>query len=218
MQIIDEAKQLLQRRLQHNIISDNIINSRRNDRSHRNNINSPVPNSNKFIDTRKQEIKKTVEKSNFFRMYEGELAKAYSELEENLKEINKHREVLREEILKFRQSIRDHSAKFENKKQKLKNLDKLKKSQKTAKTQNEVAVIFFRMNSFRDEINKQDCEFLEYTEEVSKEISKRNILVESLDAQISDLRIELEILKEEQIKHFFSLLSEGKDTQFEGLS
>ena len=218
------TKDLLHRRLNNETRIETIIDSRRQEKTLRPaeflpfSVSSPFSTSSpKLSEIRKQETLKFKERSRFYRLYEDDLSGMYQEIEEHLREINSKRENLRKEVTEIRKEIKENHDNLSSLRKNLKYISKQKDLQ-GVKSQHEIARAFSRRKTIREEIDKKEMNFQEQSEDFARAISTRHVLIESLDAEYSHLKQELQVIRDEQIKHFFTLLLEGKDTKFEGLS
>ena len=214
MQIIEEAKELLQRRLTHSVTAEIAIKSRKSKTKLLKNSESP---GFKRFAMKSSEGSRFKENSKFFKLYEQDLSKIFLNKEKELVNIKEKRIALRVQILELRASLKIALTDHENYKKNLESVAKSRSPSKLLQT-NEIAKYFSRRSSIREEISKKEAIFEETSKGIGLEIFNKNKLLESLDAQVSDLKKQLETVRQEKIKHYKSLLLDGKDTRSEGLS
>ena len=214
LQIIEEAKELLQRRLTHSVTAEIAIKSRKSKTKLLKNSESP---GFKRFAMKSSEGSRFKENSKFFKLYEQDLSKIFLNKEKELVNIKEKRIALRVQILELRASLKIALTDHENYKKNLESVAKSRSPSKLLQT-NEIAKYFSRRSSIREEISKKEAIFEETSKGIGLEIFNKNKLLESLDAQVSDLKKQLETVRQEKIKHYKSLLLDGKDTRSEGLS
>ena len=172
---------------------------------------TPLLKPQKHVDSLK--IK---ECSKYAQEFESELNKAFNQFKKQLADLNQKRESIREDILSLRLQLKENSDEMETYKKNLEGLAK-QKIRLNAKNQPEIARLLHRKRSIRDEIDRKQADFLLESEDLANEISSKNKLLQTLDAESIHVRQEVVALKEALAAHYVQLLKDGRDTRFEGL-
>ncbi|OMJ68511.1 hypothetical protein SteCoe_34020 [Stentor coeruleus] len=215
LEIIREAKSLMERRIQHQNIAEEAINNRKKCFGKDTSPSTSLKfNTTNIRITKRLEEEKFKEKSLYYKQYEDELDKSLRNFEKKLKEINDYRESLRAEVIGMRNELNKSHEELEVCR---KNLEKLEKQRKYLTVRTGTASYLSRRASIREEINQRESRYVIISEGITAEITKNTRIIDSFDQECAVLRKEIKLIKNAQIKHFRNLLLEGKDTRNEGL-
>jgi hypothetical protein len=214
---ISEAKITLKKRIE----GQDLVEEIKLKRKHKNNL--PDINSKKLIPIiktiRQRQLKKDLEESfkercRYFRMFEEDLSNNYENLVNTLARVKEQRNKLREDCIETKKK----SVKF------IESLEKLKESLVATENENrnkisqrEFAVWISKRDTLKLRIKEKEVEKLKVFEDVNQETERLSKLIHQLDEQNKTLRKQIEMVKSTQIKHYCSLLKEGKDTKGTGL-
>ena len=211
--MIHDAKELLTRRLNHQNLAEETINERKKGKICRSTAGSPtlakIKPNNLFL--RKNEE----ERSLYHKLYEDNLDKNYEDFYKKLKECDNKRCEMRENISNLREELKENQEELEKSKKELEDLEKKRKKQ-MIKGQ-DIAKYFSRRMTLREELIKNEIRHTEISEELTVEVNKKSKIIESLDQECTVFRKELNIIRDAQIKHYSSLLMEGKDSRSDGI-
>lgn len=216
LEIIREAKSLMERRIHHQNFAEEAISNRKKYLIK----GTTSPNTSLKFDTTNIRIQKRLEeekfkeKSMFYKQYEDELDKSLGNFEQKLKEINDYRESLRTEVMEMRNELKRSHDELEICR---KNLEKLEKQRKYLTVRTGAASYLSRRASIREEINHRESRYVIITEGITAEITKNTRAIDGLDEECALFRKEIKLIKNAQMKHFKKVLLEGKDTRNEGL-
>lgn len=217
LKIVEEAKTLLCRRINHQNFAEEAIINRKKPFSSRSPISTPsllTLSKSAFTSTEKHSEMKLKELSSYSKLYEEDLENAYQAFKIQLKETNEKREDLRAKISGLREELKEN---YEELKACKKAAEELNRNKVKIKSQGEAARYFCRKASMRGDLFKREARYIEISEELVVEIANDSKCVEKMDQQCSLLRKEINVIREAQIKHFFEVLMEGLDTRGEGL-
>ena len=207
IQIIKEAQQVLDRRLNHENSVEEAINTRK--KSFRATSSSPSTRS-----ITKEEYIRHKQISHFYKEYEDELQKAHHTYQTQLDKMIEKRQSMRSELSGLREELKQTQEDLDNCKFEL---EKLERNKKILKKRGEAARYFSRKSTFREEIFKKESKCADIGQELSMEIKKNGKILENIDHQCAVLRKELSIIKFALVEHYKKILKEGKDSRSEGL-
>lgn len=205
---INQAKNLLSRRLKHENSVEEAINSRKKNFLARCRSTSPT-----LLRSKKEEKLSFKETSNFHKMYEEDLQRHLNDLTKQFEQVFDKRQKMRSELAELREELKESQNDLETCKFKLEKLERHKNLLK----KKEPAHYFARKNTFRDEIFKKESRCAEISQELSREINKNKFNLENLDKETAKLRKEISIFKEAIVEHYKKLLDEGLDSRSDGL-
>lgn len=206
---IKNAKNLLIRRKNHQNQTEETVLSRKSGTISKSYANSPVPR-----EIYKETLKNFKETSHFNKQFEDDLHISYGKYLQNLNNLIKQRENLRNDVSRLREDLKITQSDIESCKFSLKVLERDKKKLKTVE---KAAEYFTRKASLREEMYKKESKCIELGRDLEKEIQKNGRLIENLDIECAKSRKELKFFKDALLEHYKNLLKEGKDTRTAGL-
>lgn len=196
-----QAKAELSRKLNHQDIVEENLNKRK--------ANSKSTSS----------LDQTKEVSRFYKAYEDTLMSTYQDLECKFYETIKNRENLRKKTCEIKEEIKNFTLAMEkldsaygSALQKFQNFGHVSKSQK------DMAQYLNAKQNHKENLFKQKIEAQQHIEMLQIEISHLSRELTELDANTSNMRNELKIVRKELISHYSALLKKGDDSRNQGLS
>lgn len=220
--LIEDAKKLLIRRINHqNQIEDTVL-TRRSGLTTRSGTSSPRPfltsisrvNSPLLQNPFKENLKNLKEISRFNKQFEDSLLEYYAKYVKTLDDLGNQRDKLRNDVHGLREELKSNQVDLDSCKFTLKIMEKNKKNLKTVE---KAAEYFTRKASLREEICSKESRCTELMQDIEQELNKNSKIVEKLDSDCSKIRKELKIIKSALVEHYKKLLHEGKDSRSEGL-
>ena len=214
---ISEAKITLKKRIE----GEDIVEEMKFKRKHKSYL--PDINSTKLLPIiktiRQRQANKEIEevfkeKCRYFQMFEKDLADTYEKLEKELEKVRVDREILREDCCEIKKKV----PLF------VQELEKLKESlvvfeEKGRKGTSQIDLTGWMKNrdKLRENIKEKEKEKPLIVKSVNEELESKESKLSELDELNKTIRKKLEIVKSTQIKHYLSLLKDGKDTRSEGI-
>ncbi|OMJ80070.1 hypothetical protein SteCoe_19760 [Stentor coeruleus] len=216
-QSISEAKITLKKRID----KEDIVEEIKLKRKHK--IKLPDINSHKLLpviksikdrQSKKESEENFKERCRYLRLFEEDLNNTSKQLSKELSQIKHEKDTLREDCVKIKKILAIYIEETEKLKEALlqcENRPKVKISQE------ELAAWMSHRDLMREELKKREQGKVKVQDEISEEVLKRHQKLIELDGKSKDLREKLDIVKFTQIKHYQSLLKEGKDVGNEGI-
>lgn len=174
----------------------------------------PVIKSIRVRQAKKEEDDNFKEKCRYFRIFEGDLQKAYVDVMKELKENKGKRANIREKCCNLKikvvklieelERLKEFTADFESK-------------GRPRMTQEDLTTWMHKKNSLRQEIDQKEKQKGEISQKISEKVEKREKVLKDLDEAARSLRKKLQSIRSTQRGHYLTLLKEGKDTRNEGI-
>jgi hypothetical protein len=157
------------------------------------------------------------ERCRYSKMYEDELKQTYIQLENDLQEVNLKREDLRKQCSQARVYLKTAEGKFAAWKKLI--AEEERASRLFAKTQGQIKMAGFLSSQAanRQQNSEKEAEFLSAIKDAGKKVKGYIKQIADLDEASTKFRRQLLLVKEAQVSHYRSLLSDGKDSRNEGL-
>ena len=131
----------------------------------------------------------------------------------SLRKIKIDRDLLREECCEIKKQVSATVEEYERLKEKMQKLE----YKGRLKSQEELNIWIEKKEELSLMMNEKYSEKVRLAEKIQEEIKVRSSEMNDLDDLCKMLRKKIEIVLSAQTKHYFGLLSEGKDTKGEGL-
>lgn len=216
-QSISEAKITLKKRIDKEDIVEE-IKLKRKHKSKLPDINShkllPVIKSIRDRQSKKESEENFKERCRYLRLFEEDLNNTCKELSKDLNQVKHERDALREDCVKIKKALTIYIEETEKLKEAL---SQYENRPRVKISQEELAAWMSHRDLMREDLKKRELGKAKVQDEVSAEVLKRHQKLTELDEKSKDLRKKLNIVKFTQIKHYLSLLKEGKDVGSEGI-
>lgn len=157
------------------------------------------------------------ERCRYSKIFEDELKQTYNQLQIDLQKVNLHREELRKECSLIRDSIKSYETKYAAWKKIMAEEDRNQRMLAKQQGQAKMAGFLANQTAIKQQNSEKEAEYLNMINSADKQMKSYTAEIGNLDEASSRFRRQLLLVKEAQVNHFRSLLSEGKDTRNEGL-
>ena len=213
---ISEAKIALKKRIQ----GLDIVEEIKFRRKHKNKLPKlsmqalPLIKSMQIRQAKKESEENFRERCRYFRMYEEDLISSREAILKEIQMVKSNRNQLREELVRTKNQLITSNEDLEELKQQLEAHDDTSKSRKS---QEELTSWMVRRAQIKESIKAQEHLKSELQSSVKSECEHLNSKLNEIDKSVKELKLKSDTLKCSLSNHYFSLLSEGKDTKNQGL-